>query len=103
MTKDFPTFDCDAHIVEPARVWERAADHLTKDELEALKSTMWKDAEERLIQELPHSFEKKIVRGSRFDTSSAWDASQALIHADVERPIIARTMGGNAREQFGLN
>ena len=45
MTKDFPTFDCDAHIVEPATVWERAADSLTSGELEALKSTMWYDAE----------------------------------------------------------
>ena len=63
------------------------------------------DAEERLIQELPHSFEKKIVWGSRYphhDTTSAWDAIQALTHADVERPVIARMMGGNAREQFGL-
>ena len=64
------------------------------------------DAEERLIQELPHSFEKKIVWGSRYphhDTTSAWDAIQALTQADVERPVIARMMGGNAREQFGLN
>ena len=63
------------------------------------------DAEERLIQELPHSFEEKIVWGSRYphhDTTSAWDAIQALTDADVERPVIARMMGGNAREQFGL-
>ena len=40
MTKDSPTLDCDAHIVEPARVWERADDQLTKDEMEALKSSM---------------------------------------------------------------
>ena len=64
------------------------------------------DAEERLIQELPYSFEKKIVWGSRYphhDTSSAWDAIQTLAQADVERPVIARMMGGNAREQFGLD
>ncbi len=63
------------------------------------------DAEERLIQELPYSFEKKIVWGSRFphhDTSSAWDAIQTLTQADVDQPVIARMMGGNAREQFGL-
>ena len=55
------------------------------------------DAEERLIQELPYSFEKKIVWGSRYphhDTSSAWDAIQTLAKADVERPVIARMMGG---------
>jgi predicted TIM-barrel fold metal-dependent hydrolase len=64
------------------------------------------DAEERLVQELPHSFEKKIVWGSRYphhDTTSAWDAIQALTQADVELPVIARMMGGNAREQFGLS
>ena len=44
MTKDFPTFDCDAHVVEPTLVWEMAADSLSKDELEALKTTMWYDA-----------------------------------------------------------
>ena len=43
MTKDFPTFECDAHIVEPALVWEMAAENLPKDELEALKNTMWYD------------------------------------------------------------
>ena len=63
------------------------------------------DAEERLIQELPYSFEKKIVWGSRYphhDTCSAWEAIQTLTQADVDRPVIARMMGGNAREQFGL-
>ncbi len=64
------------------------------------------DAEERLIQELPHSYENKIVWGSRYphhDTTSAWDAIEALTRADVERPAIARMLGGNAREQFGLS
>lgn len=64
------------------------------------------DAEERLVQELPHSFEKKIVWAShypRHDTTSAWDAIQMLAQADVERSVIARMMGGNAREQFGLS
>ena len=64
------------------------------------------DAEERLIQELPYSFERKIVWGSRYphhDASSAWDAIQTLGQADVDRPVIARIMGGNAREQFGLD
>jgi predicted TIM-barrel fold metal-dependent hydrolase len=43
MTKDFATFDCDAHITEPPAIWERAHEHLTKDELEALKTTCWWD------------------------------------------------------------
>ena len=45
MTKDFATFDCDAHVTEPARIWERAPEHLTRDELDALKATIWWDAE----------------------------------------------------------
>ncbi len=45
MTKNFPTFDCDAHVTEPAWLWERAKDWLTKDELEALKSTIRLDRE----------------------------------------------------------
>ena len=49
MTKDFATFDCDAHVVEPTLIWERAADLLTKDELEALKATMWYDAETKQL------------------------------------------------------
>ncbi len=64
------------------------------------------DAEERLIQELPHAYEKKVVWGSRYphhDTTSAWDAIQTLTKAGVEEPTIARMMGGNATEQFGLS
>lgn len=45
MSKDFATFDCDAHIVEPAKIWERAEETLSKNELEALKTTMWFDAQ----------------------------------------------------------
>jgi predicted TIM-barrel fold metal-dependent hydrolase len=45
MTKDYPTFDCDAHVTEPTVIWERAKDFLTKDELEALKFTDWYDPE----------------------------------------------------------
>ena len=64
------------------------------------------DAEERLIQELPHSFEHKVVWGSRYphhDTTSAWDALQQLTEANVPEASVARMMGGNAAEQFGLS
>ncbi len=63
------------------------------------------DAEERLIQELPHSFVEKIIWGSRYphhDTCSAWDAIQTLTQADVPKPAIGRMMWGNAQAQFGL-
>jgi predicted TIM-barrel fold metal-dependent hydrolase len=49
MTKDFATFDCDAHVTEPPLIWERAADCLTREELDALKATIWWDAESRLL------------------------------------------------------
>src|SRR5258708_1547907 len=45
MTKNFAIFDCDAHVTEPPWLWERAKDWLTKDELEALKNTIWFDRE----------------------------------------------------------
>jgi uncharacterized protein len=45
MTKNFPTFDCDAHVTEPPWIWERAKDWLTSRELKALQDTMWFDAE----------------------------------------------------------
>lgn len=48
-TKQFGTLDCDAHIVEPASIWERASDHLTKAELETVKSTMWYDPETKQL------------------------------------------------------
>ena len=32
MTKNFPTFDCDAHVTEPPWLWERAKDWLTREE-----------------------------------------------------------------------
>ncbi len=63
------------------------------------------DAEERLIQKLPHNFAEKIVWGSRYphqDTTSAWDAIQTLTQAHVAEPTIARMLGGNAAAQFGI-
>ena len=50
MSKNFAVFDCDAHVTEPPWLWQRARDWLTSDELEALKNTIWFDAEtEQLI------------------------------------------------------
>ena len=49
MTKDFATFDCDAHVTEPPLIWERAKDFLTRDELDALKRTIWWDTDSRLL------------------------------------------------------
>ena len=49
MTKDFATFDCDAHVTEPPLIWERAAEDLTREEMQALRSTIWWDEESRQL------------------------------------------------------
>src|SRR5215470_6433811 len=49
MIKDFATFDCDAHVTEPPLIWERAHEFLTRDELDALKRTIWWDPDGRLL------------------------------------------------------
>ena len=41
MAKDFASFDCDAHVIEPPLIWERAKDFLTHVELHALQRTIW--------------------------------------------------------------
>jgi predicted TIM-barrel fold metal-dependent hydrolase len=64
------------------------------------------DAEERLIQKLPDDFAEKIVWGSRYphhDTTSANDAIAMLTDARVEDATIARMLGGNASQQFGID
>src|SRR5579885_1312714 len=49
MTKNFPTFDCDAHIAEPPSLWDRAKDRLSQRELRALEDTMWFDSQSRQL------------------------------------------------------
>jgi len=63
------------------------------------------DAEERFIQKMPHDFAEKVVWGSRYphhDTTSAHDAIALLVQAGVPDEIVARMMGGNAAEHFGV-
>ena len=63
------------------------------------------DAEERLIQKLPHDFAEKVVWGSRYphqDTTSAWDAIEMLGASHVDEATIARMLGGNAAHQLGV-
>ena len=64
------------------------------------------DAEERMIQKLPDDFAEKIVWGARYphhDTTSSWDAIDQLAGAEVPDTLIARMLGENAAEQFGLD
>jgi predicted TIM-barrel fold metal-dependent hydrolase len=49
MTKNFPTFDCDAHITEPPWLWERASEYLTRDEFHALKDSIWFDPDSKQL------------------------------------------------------
>jgi len=49
MSKDFPTFDCDAHVTEPPWLWERAKDYLSKSDFEALKNSIWFDEESKQL------------------------------------------------------
>src|SRR6201990_1632573 len=49
MTKDFATFDCDAHVTEPPLIWERAAEYLTHEEMQALRAPIWGDEESRQL------------------------------------------------------
>ena len=64
------------------------------------------DAEERMIQRLPQNFAAKIVWGSRYphhDTTSGWDAIDKLTRANIDDAMLARMLGGNAAEQFGVD
>jgi len=74
---------------------------------------MWKeghvmlgfDADERGIRKLPERYGEKVVWGSRYphdDTTSAWDAIEILSQANVEESCVARMLGGNAAQQFGI-
>src|SRR5258708_29520902 len=49
MSKDFPTFDCDAHVTEPPWLWERAKDYLTKAEFEDLRNSIWFDEDSKQL------------------------------------------------------
>jgi len=49
MSKDFATFDCDAHVTEPPWLWERAQEQLSKDELEALRNSIWFDPDSKQL------------------------------------------------------
>jgi predicted TIM-barrel fold metal-dependent hydrolase len=75
---------------------------------------MWKegkvmlgfDAEERLILKAPEDFAEKIVWGSRYphqDATSAWDAIEKMTAANIAEATMARMLGGNASQQFGID
>ena len=99
MTKEFATFDCDAHVTEPTVIWERAKEHLTKNELEALKFTDWYDAEtdQFLINgntggHLLGFRGDKRFRPSVFYTGKYWSISGPGVQHDVQRTFNVRNL-----------
>jgi uncharacterized protein len=63
------------------------------------------DAQERMVQRLPQNFAAKIVWGSHYpqhDTTSGWDAIDLLTRANIDDAMLARMLGGNVAEQFGV-
>ena len=71
MSKDFPTFDCDAHITEPPSIWELAKERLTKEELADLKATIWYEPEaERLIVNNTTAYSGTVIRNRKGEAGS---------------------------------
>lgn len=63
------------------------------------------DADERGVRKMPEHYGHKVVWGSRYphhDTTSAWEALAMLREANVPDAYMARMMGGNAAQQFGV-
>ncbi len=92
-TKTIPLLNYYPVRTDPEELWEEG------------RVMLGFDAEERMIQRLPHAFAEKVVWGSRYphhDTTSAWDAIEALTQAAVEEPLMARMLGGNAAAQFDI-
>src|SRR6201997_1857732 len=99
MTKEFATFDCDAHVTEPTTIWERAKEHLTKNELEALKFTDWYDAEtdQFLINgntggHLLGFRGDARFRPSVFYTGKYWSVSGPGVKHDIQRTLNVRNL-----------
>jgi predicted TIM-barrel fold metal-dependent hydrolase len=63
------------------------------------------DADERGVRKLPERYSAKVVWGSRYphdDTTSAWEAIEMLTQSGVAETHIARMLGENAADQFGI-
>src|SRR5260370_36338034 len=92
MTKNFATFDCDAHVTEPPWLWERAKDWLTSAEVEALKDTTWLDDESKPL--IVNGFAgacrgSRRIRGKPRRISGLRLASAGMTH-EIQRAMSAR-------------
>ena len=102
ITKDFATFDCDAHITEPLEIWERAHEHLTKDELEALKATCWWESETQQLlingmSGLGAGVGVVPSGGAAGQIRVTTVAGPGLKH-DIQRALHVRNLGGLKRD-----
>jgi hypothetical protein len=63
------------------------------------------DADERGVRKMPQHYGSKVVWGARYphhDTTSAWEAIDMLTQANVPDTYMARMLGGDAAQQFGV-
>ena len=94
MTKDFATFDCDAHITEPPDIWERAHEHLTKDELEALKASCWWDAntQQLVVNGIPGAGAGIQTRGGAPGSIRVTSVAGPGLKHDIQRALHVRNL-----------
>src|ERR1700751_1458419 len=96
MTKDFATFDCDAHITEPPAIWERAHEYLTKEELEDLRTTCWWESETKQLlvngkSGLGHGDSSIATGGTAASLRATTIAGPGLTH-DIQRAFHVRNL-----------
>jgi uncharacterized protein len=93
MTKDFPSFDCDAHVTEPPWLWERAKDYLTKDEFDALKASFFFDPESRRVvaNGLGYAGPASLYRGNPGMVNVLSLAGPGVNH-DIQRALNVRNV-----------
>jgi len=93
MTKDFPSFDCDAHVTEPPWLWERAKDHLSKDEFEALRNSFFFDPESKriLANGVAYSGPATLFHGNTGMLNVLSLAGPGVSH-DIERALYVRNL-----------
>ncbi len=93
MKKEFPSFDCDAHVTEPPWLWERAKDYLTKDEFDALKGSFSYDAESRrlIANGLGYANPASLFHGSAGTINMLSLAGPGVSH-DIQRALHVRNV-----------
>jgi len=93
MKKEFPSFDCDAHVTEPPWLWERAKDYLTKEEFDALKGSFSYDAESRrlIANGLGYANPASLFHGAAGTINMLSLAGPGVSH-DIQRALHVRNV-----------